>query len=70
MIRRCHFLDKCPGFNYNTGSADYSRDASGKKDGNTNTKKLGSVLMRVMLTEVSNFCDPSVQVHKEHQQVG
>jgi hypothetical protein len=71
MYRRCFFLDNCPGFNYNYGSGEYITDATGKKRA-TDTRKLGSILMRTMLNEVDNFCDPSVTCswsHKAHQQV-
>ena len=66
MKRRCHFLDNCPGFNFNNGIGEM---VAGRK---TNTKELGSILMRTMLSEVHNFCDPLVKFdwsRKAHQQV-
>ena len=66
MKRRCHFLDNCPGFNFNNGIGEM---VAGRK---TNTKELGSILMRTMLSEVHNFCDPLVKFNwsrKAHQQV-
>ena len=60
MTRRCKFLDCHPDFNYNPGK--------GVKP-NTNTEKLGSTMMRTMLKEVHQFCDPSTDTQKSHQQV-
>ena len=71
MKRRCYFLDNCPGFNFNTGKGEFIRDASGIRRV-SNTSKLGSVLMRTMLNEVDNFCDPSAKAnftYQAHQQV-
>ena len=71
MKRRCFFLDNCPGFNFNVGSGEYIRDASGKMKP-TDTRDLGHVLMRTMLKEVENFCDPLARANwskESHQQV-
>ena len=71
MKRRCNFLDNLPAFNYNTGSGEYKEDEQGK--GVTDIKQLGSTLMRTMLKEVSDFCDPTINYDnwskKPHQQV-
>ena len=72
MKRRCMFLDTLPGFNYNTGSAEYILDEQGQKRAN-DTRQLGSTLMKTMLSEVKDFCDPDIKdnwSHKPHQQVG
>ena len=71
MKRRCHFLDNCPSFNYNSGVGELQVDESGKKTP-TNTKQLGSTLMQTMLMEVGDFCDPKIKENwslKPHQQV-
>ena len=57
MKRRCQFLDNLPAYNYNQGGA---------------TSKLGSTLMKAMLKEVPQFCDPSTKEDwslQAHQQV-
>ena len=73
MKRRCNFLDCLPAFNYNTGSGEYVIDEIQKKvTGVTDTTHLGSTLMHTMLSEVSDFCDPSIKENwsiKAHQQV-
>ena len=51
MKRRCQFLDNFPAYKYNQGR--------GPKGGNT--KKLGSTLLKAMLKEVLQFCDPSTK---------
>ena len=63
MKRRCEFLDSHPHFNFNPGKAVNP----GKS--HANTEKLGSTLMRTMLKEVREFCDPSIRDQKSHQQV-
>ena len=73
MARRCKFLDSLPAFNYNPGRG-VNPDDLGKSPGegvkrNTNTEKLGSTMMRTMLKEVHEFCDPSTDTQKSHQQV-
>ena len=71
MKRRCEFLDSSPHFNYNTGIGVPIQDGSGHIL-NTNTRQLGSTLMKIMIEEVNNFCDPSVMRNwsqKPHQQV-
>ena len=63
MHRRCNFLDNCPAFNYNMG-----RSVPGAED----TSYLGSSLMRAMLKEVTDFCNPEILKNwscKPHQQV-
>lgn len=63
MHRRCKFLDDCPAFNYNMG-----RSVPGAED----TSRLGSTLMRAMLKEVADFCNPEILKNwscKPHQQV-
>ena len=67
MVRRCHFLDNMPAFNYNTGVGEYME--TGER---TDTKQLGSTLMETMLSEVADFCDPGIKeswTQKGHQQV-
>ena len=71
MKRRCQFLDSLPTFNYNTGGGEYTTDEEGRKI-LTDTKQLGSTLMKAMLKEVSDFCDPDIKKKwrlKSHQQV-
>ena len=72
MERRCKFLDNLPAFNYNTGAGEYMKDKQSETKIVTNTKQLGSTLMRTMLDEVSDFCDPAIKDNwskKPHQQV-
>lgn len=71
MKRRCYFLDQLPSFNYNYGTGEYITDESGVRRA-TNTLKLGSTLMKTMLQEVSEFCDPRIKGNwslRAHQQV-
>ena len=71
MKRRCEFLDNLPAFNYNTGGGEYTIDEQGKRI-LTNTQRLGSTLMRTMLKEVGDFCDPAIKANwsmQPHQQV-
>ena len=70
MKRRCDFLDRLPAFNYNMGGGEY---ISPETKEYTDTTKLGSTLMEAMLSEVSDFCDPSIKKKwaiKAHQQAG
>ena len=79
MKRRCSFLDTLPGFNYNTGVGEPMRDEHGVPltDARgqiirTDTRQLGSTLMKTMLDEVANFCDPAIKSNwagRPHQQV-
>ena len=79
MKRRCDFLDNAAAYNFNSGRGEPMRDDEGKvlKDNKgrvkyTDTSKLGSTLMETMLSEVSDFCDPSIKeswLLKPHQQV-
>ena len=67
MKRRCLFLDNFPGFNYNKGVGEYT-----DLETRTDTKQLGSTLIKAMLREVEDFCDPAIKnnwEHKAHQQV-
>ena len=67
MKRRCGFLDNLPAFNYNSGAGEYI--SAGKR---TDTRQLGSTLMRTMISEVGDFCDPTIKENwsfKPHQQV-
>ena len=71
MKRRCEFLDNCPAFIYNPGSSEYIDTPQGPR--RNDTKQLGSTLMRAMLNEVSDFCDPIIRENwalKPHHQVG
>ena len=71
MERRCNFLENLPAFNYNTGAGEYILNEQ-KKQVRTNTKQLGSTLMKTMLKEVQDFCDPAIKENwslKPHQQV-
>lgn len=71
MKRRCSFLDDLPAFNYNTGVGEVMEGEDGKPV-RTDTRHLGSTLMRTMLEEVGNFCDPAIKrnwTEKPHQQV-
>ena len=72
MKRRCLFLDTLPGFNYNTGHGNSIMDTQGQQRAN-DTRQLGSTLMKTMLNEVRDFCDPDIKENwalKQHQQVG
>ena len=71
MERRCKFLDTLPAFNFNTGAGEYLLDERNKRV-RTNTRQLGSTLMKTMLKEVHDFCDPAIKENwalKPHQQV-
>ena len=66
MYRRCSFLDNLPAFNFNNGVGAWH---DGKL---TDTTKLGSTLMKAMLQEVNEICDPTTKqnwANKTHQQV-
>ena len=72
MKRRCEFLDSHPAFNFNTGIGEPIQDESGHTLVVTDTRQLGSTLMKTMIEEVSNFCDPDMMRNwsaKPHQQV-
>ena len=72
MKRRCAFLDDLPAFNYNFGTGEVTIDKESGEKAITRTHKLGSTLMKIMLEEVSNFCDPFMKKNwseKSHQQV-
>ena len=64
MKRRCNFLDILPAFNYNTGFAEVVNNEKGVKVA-TDTRCLGSTIMKTILSEVGYFYDHS----KVHQQV-
>ena len=71
MERRCKFLDNLPGFNYNNGCGEFIVNEHGQKRP-TDATSLGSTLMKTMLQEVSEFCDPALKDNwseKPHQQV-
>lgn len=72
MKRRCEFLDCLPAFNYNSGMGEVLKQIDTGKRTFTDTRQLGSTLMHTMLSEVSDFCDPSIKENwslKPHQQV-
>ena len=69
MKRRCEFLDSLPAFNYNIGVGEPIPGEAGRK---TDTRQLGSTLMKTMIEEVNNFVDPVINRNwseKPHQQV-
>ena len=71
MTRRCHFLDTLPAFNYNIGRGELVTKGYGVPV-YTDTSKLGSTLLSIMLKEVNDFCDPTIKENwsvKPHQQV-
>ena len=71
MKRRCEFLDSFPGYNLNSGIGELLKDEYGNNQ-RTDTRQLGSTLMKIMIEEVSNLCDPDVTTNwsiKLHQQV-
>ena len=66
------FLDTLPGFNYNTGHGNNLMAIQGQLR-KTDTRNLGSTLMKTMLNEVKDFCDPDIKEnwsHKQNLQVG
>lgn len=70
MWRRCEFLEKFPGFVYNTGFGEYI-EYQGRRI-LSNTEHLGSTLMEAMLEEVSVFCNSNLKGgwgERPHQQV-
>ena len=70
MKRRCTFLDNLSAFNYNPGCGEYI-EVNGETV-KTDTRQLGSTVMKTMLKEVTDFCDPSSKERwsqKAHQQV-
>ena len=76
MKRRCEFIDNLAAFNYNTGGGEYIEvedEKGNKRRGRlTDTRQLGSTLMKTMIKEVSDFCDPAIKDNwslKPHQQV-
>ena len=69
MKRRCEFLDSLPAFNYNIGVGEPIPGEARRK---TDTRQLGSTLMKIMIEEVNNFVDPGIKRNwseKPHQQV-
>ena len=71
MTRRCKFLDTLPAFNYNIGRGKLVTKKYGVQV-YTDTSKLGSTLLSIMLKEVNDFCDPTIKQNwsvKPHQQV-
>lgn len=70
MNRRCVILDNLQSFNYNYGTGEYVTESGVKRV--TNTEHLGSTLIKAMLSEVSEFCDPRIKDTwslRGHQQV-
>ena len=71
MVNRCKFLDCFPAFNYNAGFGEYVKNDKGER-APTDTRTLGSSLMKTMLKEVIDFCDSALQANwslSPHQQV-
>ena len=71
MLRRCGVLEHLPYFTFNTGTG-ITFDVGTEKKVITNTKYLGSTLMKIMIFEVNQFCDPSYKENwekVEHQQL-
>ena len=71
MKRRCEFLDRLPYFNYNQG-AGIEFGATPRTRERVDYEHLGSTLMKTMLDEVNDFCDPAIKENwslKPHQQV-
>ena len=71
MTRRCNFLDTLPAFNYNISRGELVTKEYGVQM-YTDTSKLGSTLLSIMLKEVNDFCDPTIKENwsvKPHQQV-
>ena len=71
MLRRCEVLEHLPYFTFNTGTG-ITFDPVTEKKVMTNTKLLGSTLMKIMIFEVNKFCDPSFKEDwemSEHQQL-
>ena len=61
------FLDNFPAFNFNSGAGEYTQTKQ-----KTDTRRLGSTLLKTMLQEVADFCDPTIKENwtkKPHQQV-
>ena len=73
MYRRCAFLDVLPAFCFNEGVGDTTsklEDGKPVVDKTTNTKELGSTLMKAMLSEVKEFYDTHQNwIDKAHHQV-
>ena len=58
MLRRCEVLEQLPYFNVNTGT-ELTSDTVTEKKIVTNVKLWCSTLMKIMIFEVNQFCDPS-----------
>ncbi len=72
MKRRCKFLDELPAYNYNVGRGDIMNKLPLLGNTHYNVAHLGSILIRAMLREVEDFCDPLVAkkwTGTEYQQV-
>ena len=70
MLRRCEVLEQLPYFNVNTGT-ELTPDTVTDKKILTNVKLWCSTLIRIMIFEVNQFCDPSYKEDwemSEHQQ--
>ena len=73
MVRRCRFLENCPGLQLNDGTGPPIVDENGKNTGKyTDISKLRSTLLRKMLEEVKKFCNRDMVKswnQQSHQQV-
>ena len=71
MLRRCNVLEHLPYFTFNTGKGIIFDNESGKRV-ITDTRILGSTLIKTMIFEVNQFCDPTCKedwAKSEHQQL-
>ena len=72
MKRRCKFLDELPAYNYNSGMGDIMKTIPIYGNKHHDTSNLGSVLMKAMLKEAEDFCDPLIAkkwASSQYQQV-
>ena len=72
MKRRCKFLDELPAYNYNRGRGDIVMTIPYFGHTHYDTSNLGSVLMKAMLKEAEDFCDPLIAkkwANSQYQQV-
>ncbi|KAI6653840.1 hypothetical protein LOD99_3342 [Oopsacas minuta] len=71
MLRRCNVLESMGNFTFNTGKGIIF-DLETEQNMITDTKLLGSTLMKTMIFEVNQFCDPTCKedwARSEHQQL-
>lgn len=69
MERRCKFLDNLPAYNYNQSKGE---KISGffKLRQATDTRRLGSTLLKSMIAEARQLCSSDVKKYgRSHQQV-